>query len=74
MKNELVNTSENKEVLEVAVNKLDGKEIVELVEIAIGAALFGTMIVCLTGSEVSINNGMFKMTGNKQYAKKLTSY
>lgn len=70
MKNELVNTSENKEVLEVAVNKLEGKEIVELVEVAMGTALLGLMIVCFSGSEISICNGKCVVSGRKNYATK----
>ena len=70
MNNELRETSSKNEALEVAVNKLDGKDIVELLEVAMWTTVLGAMVVCLTGSEINIGNGKFVLSGKRNYAAK----
>ena len=44
------------------MEKLEGKDIVELVEVALGTALVGLVVICLTGSDVTITKGSVKIS------------
>lgn len=63
MERELQNSNTKKDVVVTAVEKLDGKDMVELTWVLAGAALVGLTIVCLSGSEITISKGMIKVTG-----------
>lgn len=62
MERELQTVSVKSEVAVAAVEKLEGKDIVELVEVALGTALVGLVVICLTGSDVTITKGSVKIS------------
>ena len=62
MERELQTVSVKNEVAVAAVEKLEGKHIVELVEVALGTALVGLVVICLTGSDVTITKGGVKIS------------